>query len=152
MGIILQEDTRQKVSKHKTKHDSFDAAGDTVIRSKLLFGDYALPPAVAVDTKENVLEIAYNMCGCVSEKKRFAAECYTARLCNSKLVYLIEDSRYKEPSDLIGEHFELHNGVTIPGTQLYNAMVVTSGKYGVEFRFCKPEESAEVIKEILLNG
>lgn len=151
MSIIV-EDTRQQANKHKVKHESFAADGDTVFRSKLLFGDYALPPSVAVDTKQDILEIAQNMCGSASEKRRFAKECHTARLCESKLVFLIEDGRFSHPKDLLTHTFRLHNGVEISGKQLATAMSVMAHRYGVEFRFCKPADAARIIKEILEDG
>lgn len=150
--MIVIEDTRQKVEKHAVKHESFSSGGDVLIRSKLIFGDYALPPKIAVDTKENIQEIAYNMCGPMREKKRFAEECYTAKLCNSKLVFLIEDGKYNNSNDLIGEQIWLHNKQTIKGEQLAKAMHVMSARYDVEFRFCDPKDSATIIKEILSNG
>lgn len=146
------EDTRQKADKHALKHASFDESGDLIFRSRLLFGDYALPPRVAVDTKEDVTEIAYNMCGSAKEKKRFSQECYTARLCNSRLVFLIEDSRFDDINSLYGHTIHLHNGMDIPGAQLAKAMHITASRYGVEFRFCDKKDTANIIKEILKDG
>ena len=151
MSIIV-EDTRQQANKHKVKHESFAADGDTVFRSKLLFGDYALPPSVAVDTKQDILEIAQNMCASADEKTRFAKECYKAKRYDIKLVFLIEDGRFSHPKDLITHTFRLHNGVEISGKQLATAMSVMAHRYGVEFRFCKPADAARIIKEILEDG
>ena len=150
--MVIQEDTRQKADKHALKHASFDEAGDLIFRSRLLFGDYALPPKVAVDTKEDVTEIAYNMCGSSKEKKRFSQECYTAKLCNSRLVFLIEDSAFDSINALYGHTIHLHNGMDIPGEQLAKAMYITSNRYGVEFRFCNKRDTARIIKEILQDG
>lgn len=150
--MVIIEDTRQKADKHLLKHASFDKDGDIIFRSRLLIGDYALPPKVAVDTKEDVTEIAYNMCGSANEKKRFSNNCYTARLCDSKLVYLVEDSRFGNINDLIGHTFRLHNGLYIPGEQLAKAMYITMSRYGVEFRFCDKKDTANIIKEILKDG
>ena len=150
--MVIIEDTRQKADKHLLKHASFDKDGDIIFRSRLLIGDYALPPKVAVDTKEDITEIAYNMCGSANEKKRFSNNCYTARLCDSKLVYLVEDSRFCNINDLIGHTFRLHNGLYIPGEQLAKAMYITMSRYGVEFRFCDKKDTANIIKEILKDG
>ncbi len=150
--MVIIEDTRQKVEKHTIKHESFSSGGDVLIRSKLIFGDYALPPKIVVDTKENIQEIAYNMCGPMKEKKRFADECFNAQECGSKLVFLIEDARYQKPTDLIGERIWLHNKQIVNGEQLSKAMYVMESRYGVEFRFCDPKDSANIIKEILTNG
>ena len=50
MHII--EDTRNKIGKHEEKNEWFKKNEVTVIRSKVPFGDYTLPPKVAVDTKK----------------------------------------------------------------------------------------------------
>ena len=150
--MVIIEDTRQKADKHKLKNESFLSLGDRVIRSKLPLGDYALLPKVFIDTKEDVLEIAYNMCGNMKEKKRFAAECKLAKECNVRFVVLIEDGRFKTPTDLIGKTFRLHNALSVKGKQLATAMYVMSERYGVEFQFCDPKDTAKIIREILKNG
>lgn len=150
--MVIIEDTRQKADKHALKHASFDADGDIIFRSRLLIGDYALPPKVAVDTKEDITEIAYNMCGSAKEKKRFAKNCYTAKLSETKLVYLIEDGRFDSINAIIGHTIHLHNGMDIPGEQLAKAMYITMSRYGVEFRFCDKKDTANIIKEILKDG
>ena len=150
--MILIEDTRQQANKHKIKHDSFEAAGDILYRSKLIVGDYALPPSIAVDTKQDVKEIASNMCGSIKDKQRFTRECKKANEIGCKLIFLIEDKHYQTIDDLYGKKVYMMSGVTIPGDQLALAMITMANRYGVEFRFCKPEDSAEIIKEILNTG
>ena len=61
MWII--EDTRQQKDKHTTKQAWFIDNHIQTIRCKLPFGDYALPPKVAIDTKKGLEEIAGNICG-----------------------------------------------------------------------------------------
>ena len=150
--MIIIEDTRQKADKHKLKNDSFLSMGDKVVRSKLPLGDYALLPRVFIDTKEDVLEIAYNMCGNMKEKKRFAAECKLAKECGVRFVVLIEDGRYQKPTDLIGETFRLHNSLYVKGKQLATAMCVMSERYGVEFKLCDKKDTAYIIREMLQDG
>lgn len=147
----LIEDTRQKADKHKKKHTVWQSMGVEVIRCKLPFGDYAAPPKVAVDTKENISEIASNMCGTMAERKRFREECKAAKSAGCRLVFLIEDKRYNSIGDLYGKMVFIHNGNgrTIPGDQLANAMQVMTSRYGVEFRFCSPDEAARCVLQIL---
>ena len=147
----LIEDTRQKVDKHKRKHDTWASMGVDVVRCKLPFGDYAVPPKVVVDTKEDITEIAGNLCGTMAEKRRVREECKAAKSAGCRLVFLIEDRHYKSIDDLYGKRIFIHNGAgrTIPGDQLATAMHVMAGRYGVEFRFCAPEESARVVIQIL---
>ena len=143
------EDSRQKAEKHETKHRFFDSFHINVVRSKLAFGDYALPPAVAVDTKQNIQEIAGNMCGSAKEKKRFREECKLARDCGSKLIILIEDERVRSVEDLYGKSIWLMSGHPIKGDQLAKAMAVMHERYGVDFLFCGPEQSGETIMKLL---
>ena len=57
--MILIEDTRQVVGKHKLKNEYFKKMGIEVVRSKLLFGDYQNPqnPSIAIDTKKDIQEL-----------------------------------------------------------------------------------------------
>lgn len=148
--MIIIEDTRQQAGKHKKKHDWWQDNGDTLIRCKLPFGDYAFPPAIAVDTKANLTEIATNMCGSFAEQKRFKNECVRAREAGCMLVFLIECG-LDAPKDLFGINIMLGNGREIKGDQLAIAMSTMESRYGCKFEFAKPSKAAQRINEIL-NG
>ena len=92
MTVII-EDTRQKAEKHAQKHETWRDDKDIVIRCKLPYGDYIKAPRVSVDTKQDVKEIAVNMCGNGREKARFREECKLAKEAEATLVFLIEDDR-----------------------------------------------------------
>lgn len=145
----LLEDTRQKADKHKTKHEYFAADHIDIIRCALPFGDYAATPKVAVDTKQDITEIAYNMCSSAKEKTRFRNECVSARDAGCRLIFLIEDAKYQDISSLYGTRIFLHNGQVISGDQLATAMHVMTERYGCEYRFCKPEDAGRMIVELL---
>ena len=147
--MFLIEDTRQQAGKHKTKHEWWTAHGDQVIRCKLPFGDYAMPPVVAVDTKADLTEIASNMCGPYKEKRRFKDECKLAQLSGCDLYFLIETSEVEEVDDLFGRKIRLGSGRYIEGDQLAVAMKTMRERYGCIFLFCKKEESASYIKTLL---
>lgn len=147
--LAIIEDTRQKADKHEKKHQFWSEVGVNYMRSALAYGDYIKAPEVAVDTKQDITEIGMNMCGNAKEKHRFAAECRNARDFGTKLIFLIEDKRFKDISDLYGKQIHLHNGMTIPGDQLATAMHTMSGRYGCEFVFCDPNESGRVIIQLL---
>lgn len=150
--MVILEDTRNKAGKHENKHRYWDGAGVGWIRSALPFGDYAPAPRISIDTKQDIQEVALNMCGAGREKRRFREECKKANEAGCKLVFLIEDSRYKVPEDLLGGKIWLHNGQTVPGDQVYLAMRMHEERYGCEFWFCDPEESGKVIEELLKDG
>jgi ribosome-associated protein len=146
---MIVEDTRQKADKHENKHDYWNAAGVDWLRSALPFADYWPTPRIAIDTKQDIQEIAMNMCGAGKEKKRFREECKKARDAGCKLVFLIEDSRYSGPEDLIGKKIFIHSGQILPGDQVAMAMRMHEERYGCEFRFCSPEDAGRLIVEIL---
>lgn len=148
----IVEDTRQKAGRHENKHQYWDSAGVGWLRSALPFADYWPTPKIAVDTKQDIVEITLNMCGAGKEKRRFREECKKAKEAGCKLVFLIEDSRFNVPEDLFGQSIWLHNGQTIPGDQVYIAMKMHEERYGCEFWFCDPEESGLVIEELLKDG
>ena len=132
----LIEDSRQKAEKHEIKHNWFASHNVSLFRSKLAFGDYALPPVAAV-------------CGSAREKKRFREECKLAKECGSKLIVLIEDERVQSVDDLYGKSIWLMSIQIIKGDQLAKAMVTMHERYDVDFMFCKPEDSAEMIMKLL---
>ena len=150
--MIIQEDTRQKAGKHDIKHAHFERLGVELLRCKLPFGDYAAPPAVAIDTKENMDEIAGNICG--SEHKRFITECKAARAAGCALVILVENRLGISDISQVHEWINpraIYSEKCVQGPRLQKAMETISDRYGVRFMFCQPEEAAEKIVEILNN-
>ena len=145
----ILEDTRQKKDKHALKNEFWASEGDNIVRCKLPFGDYCKAPTVSVDTKADIVEICQNMCGSMNEKRRFAEEVKGARDSGCRLVFLVEDRRYREVSDLYGDKIQLHTGRIISGDQLATAMQTMTARYGCEFQFCTPEEAGRRVKEIL---
>lgn len=144
------EDTRQKKDLHQLKHDYWDDAHIELIRSALPFGDYIAAPKIAVDTKQNIHEIALNLCGAGKEKRRFGNECRKAKDAGCELVFLIEDPQYQSIDDLYGKQIYIYNDQIIPGDQLATAMHTVQNRYGCRFIFCRPEDAGKIISEILL--
>ena len=148
--MTILEDTRQKPGKHDIKAESFQGAGVGVYRCKLPFGDYAPVPPVSIDTKRNIDEIAGNICG--AEHARFIRECKAARDAGCKLIILVENEYGID--DISKVHFwqnprSVYSSKCVQGARLQRAMETISERYGVESRFCKPEESGGIIIEIL---
>lgn len=148
--MIIIEDTRQQKGKHELKHDYFSANDIRLVRCALPFGDYAPVPPVSVDTKKDMDEIAMNICG--KEHKRFINECKAAKDAGCKLVILVEN---RLGITAMGEVHKWINPRTIysdkcvQGDRLQKAMETISERYGVEFRFCVPEDAGRIIQEIL---
>lgn len=146
MATII-EDTRQKDGKHQQKHIGFEDLGVDLLRCKLPFGDYALPPSVSVDTKENLEEIAGNLFGSMKERDRFIRECKAAAAAGCQLVIMVETEHDGSLLDL-GD-IRIGSGKVVTGLQLYRAMTTVSGRYGVQFVLVRPEDAAKEIVRIL---
>ena len=153
MNVI--EDTRNKVGSHELKRSMWQEHGDKVFRHSLPCGDYALPPAVAVDTKAGLAEIAGNIGGSTEEHERFRRELIRARDMGTHLYILVENTenvrclmdvmRWVNPR-------LLESPKAITGERLAKAMRTMEIRYGCNFVFCRPEESACVIYRILESG
>lgn len=151
--MIIQEDTRQKAGKHDIKHNFFAEHGVELVRCKLPFGDYALVPSISIDTKENMDEIAMNICG--SEHRRFINECKAAKAAGCSLVVLVENT--VGISDISQVHTwvnprVIYSSKCVQGPRLQKAMETISARYGVHFLFCRPEDAGRIITEILEDG
>lgn len=150
-------DTRQKDRMHETKERWWADHGVSVMRSKVHVGDYVVAPAVSIDTKRNVGELAQDI---DSEHERFRAECVTARECGTTLIILVENdegvsdlaslSVWKNPRRFANAK----NGLKPPidGARLAKACSTMQDRYGVIFQFCKPADSARIIADILSGG
>lgn len=155
--VLLNEKiTDAIVRKEKRKID---------IKKMDFLGTYDL----CVDTKKDIEEIIGNICG--KQHGRFRDECILAQNNGIKLVVLIENKDgIKEVRDLfkwqnprmhrynkirymhrIGKWANVPEPKAPPtsGEILAKSMLSMQLKYGVEFRFCTPEESPKRIIEIL---
>lgn len=151
MAVII-EDSRQRKNKHEKKRQYFLDQGHIVVRQQMRWGDYGLYPSVVVDTKQDIIEVANNLCGGITERTRFAEEMRGAKLAGIKLVFLIEDKRFDKISDLYDVKMKLHSGKVVRGEQLATAMSICEIRYGCEFQFCSPDEAGYRIIEILEGG
>lgn len=148
--MIIQEDTRQKAGKHDLKHQWFQENDVSLVRSKLPFGDYAPVPNVSIDTKENIDEIASNICG--KEHKRFINECKAARDTGCKLYILVENELGINDISQVHKWINprvIYSPNCVQGPRLQKAMETIQERYDVTFLFCKPEDAGEIIKKII---
>jgi hypothetical protein len=152
--VTIIEDTRQKNDKHNGKREYLMYAGHDVVRSKLPVGDYALPSAVAVDTKASIDELAANVS---VDHERFKRECVAARDMGTALIVLVENALgIRCVADLVRWHnpraFENRLSGRRPpinGVRLSRACNTMSERYGVRFEFCPPSETGRKIIELL---
>lgn len=169
--MILLEDTRNQISKHKTKNDWFAQNGIEVRRTKLYVGDYTLPAnqKICVDTKENIGEIVNNICG--KSHERFRNELIRAQEAEIQLYILVENEdgvtciedlcRWQNPRlhrynkirymHNLGkwQHIKLPKRPPTKGETLAKAMITMEQEYGVRFLFCHPSEAGAKVIELL---
>jgi len=153
--MFIVEDTRQQAQKHEIKHRAFQAHGDTLTRCALPCGDYALFPAVAVDTKASMQEIAQNIGGTKEEHARFRRECIKARDNGCHLYVLVENDEGIRTLEDVAEWTNprlIDSPRAITGKQLAKSMQTMHKKYGVTFVFCDPAQAAGMIYLLLERG
>ena len=147
--MTIQVDTREKERAIKQILEDFDNMNINYYSSKLFVGDYAniKDLSVVVDRKQNVGEIAGNICG--KQHKRFSEELKRAKEAGIKVIILIEDDNIETIEDI---KLWSSKHTKIQGSTLYKAMKTMENeteKYNVEFRCCKKSETAKKIIDIL---
>ena len=154
--MILIEDTRQVVGKHKLKNEYFEKMGIEVVRSKLLFGDYQNPqnPSIAIDTKKDIQELIIDL---TKDHERFKRELQLSKKCGTKLIILIEDEKVTCINDLytwynwrLKKSPKATKGSTL-AKMLYTIEHNTED-YNCQFIFTKKSECGAKILELLLKG
>lgn len=150
--MYIIEDSRQQKNKHELKHRCFEEAGTYMVRCKLPVGDYCLPPAVSVDTKQGIEEIAQNIGGKKDEHERFINELKLARDMGTMLYILVENEDGIESVDDLERWVNPRTEYSprcIQGDRLAKAMRTIEGRYGCVFLFCRPDEAADTIIDLL---
>ena len=152
-----------------------DEMQDTIDRrrTRLKKADLVGDIKIAVDRKNSIDEICGNICSSKRAHDRFRDEVILAQKCGCKFYVLIEDKTVTDIDSL--EKWEnprakryfimkareakgyklgvkLAKQPPASGKTLAKAMRTMTEKYGVEFVFCKPEDAAQRIVEILTNG
>ena len=155
MAKVLLEDTRQHRDKHEAKHEWWAREGLALVRSKIAFGDYCLPPEVAVDTKASMQEVAQNIGGSTAEHNSFRRELIKAQEAGCHLYILVEND--EGIRDLAGVRLWVNPRLidspkAITGERLARAMETMQERYGVTFLFCAPERAAAMIHYLLERG
>lgn len=167
---LLLEDTRQQASKHDAKHRWFEQHGVEIRRQALYVGDYTLPTnqSICIDTKKDIQELVSDICG--KQHERFRNECIRAQEAGIKLIVLVENRaehigrgqfynpvirsledlhKWKNPRLFIFDRGKQKYPSATRGVSLQKACMTMRAKYGVDFLFCTPEESAQKIVELL---
>ena len=170
--MILCEDTRNQIGKHKNIHDYCSEHGIRIVRTKLVCGDYTLPTnqSICIDTKQDLGEVYNNL---VQSHDRFARECDMAAQLGIHLVILIEDDEvdclenvHKWSNPRMKRYMRLkvmHENGRFLGTKLPPKPPVSSKRlqtmmetfaehHGCEWRFCRKAQTGAEICRILMGG
>lgn len=154
-------DSREKPKAINHIKAAFDAAEIPHSVSKLYIGDYMdfNRPAVIVDRKQNIEELAKN---CTSDHERFKRELERARAVRATLVILVEQNRYKsgdswvqvesiEDLMLWSKTHKTKTGrdVTIRGEKVYRVLKSWVSRYDLRVEFCDKRSTGRRILEIL---
>lgn len=170
--MVILEDTRNQIGKHKNINEQLQSLGHKVLRCKLLCGDYALATSqsVCIDTKQGLQEVAGNL---VQSHDRFREECFRAQEAGIRLVVLIEEAGFKSPNDVAhwinprladwhrlkaaqakgyAKSRSLPKRPPIDGARLAAIMQTMRERYGVEWAFCDKSLTGHEIARILGYG
>ena len=163
--MVIQIDSREKPKAIRSIIEEFDRQGIVHPVSKLWIGDYMNydNPRVVVDRKQSLLEVVSNV---TKDHERFRNEMLRAQQNGIKIVFLVEhgegiesledvlfweNPRLYKVKKVNGKWTEYKTKATT-GETLYNILRTMTKKYGVEFRFCRNEDTGRKIVEILTEG
>ena len=167
MDITIQIDSREKTHaiSHITKY--FDMNNIKYYTNKLLVGDYQNlhNPTIIIDRKQNLVELQGNI---TQQHERFRTELIKAQENGFKLIILIEESQIKTLEDVRDKYInprmkqwsmaksralkkglEFKQRPPLSGKQIYEILNTMEQKYGCKFMFCRKEEMAKKIIELL---
>ena len=151
--MVVVEDSRNQTGKHKNINAYLESVGVRVLRSKMIVGDYTLPAdqRICIDTKKDMVEVSQNI---FQDHARFRRECELAKDCGIHLVVLIEDNTVANWDELLKWTNPQPNrsALTPNGERCYKVMKAMEYSYGVEFQFCKKNDTGKRILEILTEG
>ena len=144
--MIILADTRQKCGQHNNIETYCKANGITLIPKALQVGDYMLPNGkCAIDTKATILEC---VCDLYTDKKSLNKKyrkCYEQGI---HLIVLIEEE-IKSLQELVSWRSKY---TKLTGRELLNMIHTLQVSYNVDFRFCKKENTGEVLVKLLTDN
>lgn len=139
-------DTREQKWDHIRQY--FDEHGIEYVVQKLDEGDYfnTEQPLIVIDRKANLLEICRNLSSGKGNIIRFMNECKRAKNKHIRFIVLIEGTNCRRTSDLATwkSKYSKHTG-----KWLADKMFGMTVSYDVEWLFCKKNETAKKILELL---
>lgn len=115
---------------------------------KLDTGDYfnTENPTVIIDRKANLQEVLTNLIRGKSNRTRFTKECKRAFDDNVRFIVLVEGTNCKNVKDVSTWQSQYSR---LSGRWLVNEMFTLTMAYKVEWMFCKKNQTAKKILELL---
>ena len=170
--MTIIEDVNQKQGQHVNISEYCKAAGIILRRQKLNVGDYIIAPKASVDTKQGMGEVYGNL---VQDHDRFRAECIRAQEDGTVLWILIENEDGQSCLDdvehwqnpRVDEYYSKYSFVLaarkrgrdlkvpsppVPNKRLVRMMETMEERYGVRWVFCRPDQTGEMIVQLLTGG
>lgn len=160
--MVIQIDSREKPHAIQLILAEFDKQRIKHPVSKLLVGDYMNydNPRLVVDRKQNLIELCSNVC---QDHERFRNEIIRAQENGIRIVFLCEHGDGIESLEdvifwqnprinkmkRVNGHLVKYQTKATTGETLYNILTTMQKKYGVEFLFCRKEDTGRRIVEIL---
>lgn len=166
MVTTIQVDTREHKREVERIERQFDAMGIQHFRSKCFVGDYQSIDngRLVIDRKKDLQEIISNV---TAQHERFQAELVRAEKAGIRIIVLcehgdgiraLEDVKEWDNPRLHQMEFAVVNGrpCKVPaypnattGPVLYKTLCTISDRYNVQFLFCDPKETGEMIVRLL---
>ena len=154
MSLIMVQDAREKKSKHNNIEDYCREHNIPIVRKMLDVGDYRLATINnkgqleyinnrALDTKAlGVLELASDLYRDKTEFNKKYRKCYEQGI----QLYVLVEQEIKSLSDILSWRSP-HSKIS--GKMLYDMIDRVRKSYGVKFVFCRKENVAQTIINIL---
>ena len=158
----IRVDTREKDNDYILA--GFKSGRISFKQEKLDEGDYEASdnPNCVIDLKNGIAEVQKNIAGNKNERERFLNEIVRCQTKGKKLIVLIREPKiyalggvqyWKSPTswqfNKKTKKWENKPNTKVSGKFIMKVMERYRDEYGIEWRFCKPEESARTIVYLL---
>lgn len=139
-------DSREKKWDHIRRY--FELNGIEYVVQKLDVGDYsnAEKAGIVIDRKQNLQEIASNLSKGDGNIMRFTREAARAKEQNCRLIVLVEGTSCKNVKDVRQWKSKY---TKMSGQWLNDKMFNLTLSYGVEWMFCRKDETPKKILELI---
>lgn len=149
--MVIQIDSREHKTELARIQRGLERAGVRTFISKLYCGDYmSLDNAfLVIDRKKDLQELCGNI---TQQHERFQAELMRAREIGIRIIILCEHGG--EIKSLEDVYFWqnprlLKSSKATTGKALYKSLCTIRERYGVRFEFCRKQDTAKKIVELL---